>query len=226
MKLPAQTNTNAEKPTPTRNFPPVPTLYKTARAASGSYRRRYPERIELALLIPLAYMLTLGYGVAGGVAAAAVFAHMERLPYSREILGSGAIGGLVISATLHVQILNAAIIRYLSKSQVTNGLSVIIVHLLIFQLGLSFSRTLITALALVSRFHVQSKKISAIVVLKHADLIPKSAASIYRRHARCTPTSIGGIVYVLAIFQVLLAASARIECFSWIRLQCDMSPLW
>jgi hypothetical protein len=112
-------------------------------------------------------MLILGCGAAGGVAAATVFAHMQGLPYSREILGNGAIGGLVITAIFHVQVLIAAINKSLGKSQIAISLSsrilgfhrrLLVMNVLsVFQLGLSFARTLFTALALVSRFHVRSK---------------------------------------------------------------------
>jgi hypothetical protein len=47
-------------------------------------------------------IINLGHGVAGCVAATAVFAHMEGLPYSKEILGNGAIGGLVITAIYYI----------------------------------------------------------------------------------------------------------------------------
>lgn len=78
-------------------------------------------RLLYLLLGILAYSVILGYGVAGGVAAAATFAHMEGLPYSGEILENGAIGGLVFSAIYHIQIIVAAVLGSHVKTNLMDG---------------------------------------------------------------------------------------------------------
>jgi hypothetical protein len=81
---------------------------------------------------------------------------MEELPYSGKILGNGALGGLVITAIFLVQFTIAILayrLIYRSRAMST-GLIYSLVILL--QLGLTFARTLLTALTLVSRYHVES----------------------------------------------------------------------
>jgi hypothetical protein len=179
----AQTNPEAEAPTPTQYSPErhiwkgmkqdLRTMLVYLHWPAFKPPPGYPQlKLVSALLHVLTYTIILGYGVAGGTAAAATFANMQHLPYSREILGNGAIGGLVITATFHVQVLVAVLISYVSGFQnggrggrcvlgrrVFRDSKIIGVNLLllVLQFGLSFARTSLTALALISRFHFQSK---------------------------------------------------------------------
>jgi len=136
------------------------------RLACEVFIKRQSKSIGLALLSILGYAWILGISVAGGVAATATFAHMEGLPYSRELLGNGALGALVLTAIFHVQSVLAAFIFYrripLDWRRRCCGIKlptrfVLLLLVLPLQVGLSSARTLFTALILISRFHTRSK---------------------------------------------------------------------
>ena len=105
-------------------------------------------------------IINLGHGVAGCVAATAVFAHMEGLPYSKEILGNGAIGGLVITAIYYIWI-NLAVLASRMRNSMERSRGVLQKRLdgpvsVSLQFWLTCARTLLTALTLIPRLHLQS----------------------------------------------------------------------
>jgi len=160
----ACTDTSPENPTYWMNDREFARTAREVLWALERFIKRQIKSIDLALLSILGYASILGFGVAGGVAATATFAHMEGLPYSRELLGNGALGALVLTAIFHVQYALAAFSSYIILRHYWRkrycGLKWATPYsllLLPLQVGLSFARTLFTALILISRFHTRSK---------------------------------------------------------------------
>lgn len=170
-----------------------PTLRHPSNRQMGSLGRS----LGIALPLTFAYLWMLGFSVAGGVAATATFAHMEGLPYSRELLGNGAIGALVLTAIFHVQY---ALIAFSSYNRLRRywrkrscGLkwaAQFLWFILPLQFGLSFGRTGLTAWILMSRFHNRSKPLNLTWVQERADVLPRFSADIYWCNGRCTSPSI------------------------------------
>jgi hypothetical protein len=120
------------------------------------------------------YTTYLGYGVAASVAATAVFTHMEGLPHNSKIFGNGAIVGLVFSSIFHVQMALLLLPALLKRSKIIETqrrlsrkvLFGLIMSLL--QFGLSFARSLLTALTLISRFKLQS---NLLMLFSHGSML-------------------------------------------------------
>jgi hypothetical protein len=170
----------------------------------GRPSKRQMVSVGIVFAFILGYLRMLAFSVAGGVAATATFARMEGLPYSRELLGNGAIGVLVLTAIFHVQYGLVAFSSYNRLRRYwrrrSGGLKWATQHfgllILPLQFGLSFARTLLTALILMSRFHNRSKPLNLNWVQERADVLPRFSADIYWRNGRCISPSIRCTVHV------------------------------
>jgi hypothetical protein len=160
----ACTDTSPENSTYWMNDREIARAAREVLWALGRFIKRQIVPLGIALLYTLGYLWMLAFSVAGGVAATATFAHMEGLPYSKELLGNGAIGALVLTAIFHVQYALAAFSSYSilrvywrRRYRGLKWATPYSLHLLPLHVGLSFARTLFTALILISRFHTRSK---------------------------------------------------------------------